>query len=403
MVSYFTRLAALAAVIAPIFAAPAPSAAELKVRTPDVKVATDIVPDSYIVIYNDDVNATTKASHVESVNSIISKRDAAGGIGATYDFQRFAGYQITADEAAINEIAAKPEVAYIEKDARVYASVLTTETGAPWGLGRISHKAKGTTSYIYDSTAGSGVTVYVVDTGVYAAHSEFGGRASMGANFVSGSANTDENGHGTHCSGTIAGSTYGVSKAAKIVGVKVLDANGSGTNSGVISGIQWVATNGGSGSVLSMSLGGSKSTAVNSAVASTVSAGVTVVVAAGNDGTDASNTSPASEPSAITVGAIDSTDAKASFSNYGAILDVFAPGVGVLSSWIGSTTATNTISGTSMATPHVAGLSAYLIALYGLTSPADVVAKITSLATSGAIPSPGSGSPNLIAYNGNGA
>jgi subtilisin family serine protease len=237
---------------------------------------------------------------------------------------------------------------------------------------------------------------------------QFGGRAIWGNNFISGSPDTDENGHGTHCSGTIAGSTYGVSKAATLVAVKVLDASGSGTNSGVISGIQWVATNAASlglssKSVLSMSLGGSYSAAVNSAVASTVSSGVTVVVAAGNDNANAANYSPASAASAITVGAISSTDARASFSNYGSVLDVFAPGVNVLSSWIGSTTATNTISGTSMATPHVAGLAAYLIALEGLATPAAVVARIKALATSGLVTSPGTGSPNLIAYNGNGA
>lgn len=214
--------------------------------------------------------------------------------------------------------------------------------------------------------------------------------------------NTDENGHGTHCSGTIAGSTYGVAKKAKIVGVKVLDASGSGTNSGVISGIQWVANNAASNSVLSMSLGGSYSSAVNSAVKSTVSKGVTVVVAAGNSDEDASNSSPASEPSAITVGAIDNTDTRASFSNYGSLVDVFAPGVNVLSSWIGSTTATNTISGTSMATPHIAGLAAYLIALEGLSTPAKVVARIQALATSGKI-SDAESTNNLIGYNGNGA
>ncbi|KAI9646143.1 Subtilisin-like protease 2 [Ciborinia camelliae] len=403
MASYLTILTALAAVFAPVFGAPAPAA----VPHPKVKIPTatakDIVADSYIVVYNTDITAEVTASHVEFVNSIVAKRDNAATVGATYKINDFAGYQISADEATIVEIANKPEVAYIEKDQKVYASTLTTQTGSTWGLGRISHRAKSTTSYIYDSTAGSGVTVYVVDTGVYTSHAQFGGRASMGANFISGSANTDENGHGTHCSGTIAGSTYGVAKAAKIVGVKVLDASGSGTNSGVISGIQWVASNAAANSVLSMSLGGSYSSAVNSAVTSTVAAGVTVVVAAGNDNANAANYSPASTPNAITVGAIDSTDARASFSNYGSILDVFAPGVSVLSAWIGSTTATNTISGTSMATPHVAGLAAYLIALEGLSTPAAVVARITALATSDLITSPGSGSPNLIAYNGNGA
>ncbi|KAA8568477.1 hypothetical protein EYC84_007508 [Monilinia fructicola] len=402
MASYLTVLTALAAVFAPVFAAPAAVVPHPKIKIPTVD-AKEIVADSYIVVYNSGVSAEVTASHAEFVNSIVAKRDNAVTVGDTYKIQDFAGYQISADEATIVEIANKPEVAYIEKDAKVYASTLTTQSGAPWGLGRISHRAKGTTSYIYDTTAGSGVTVYIVDTGIYTSHSQFGGRASWGANFISGSANTDENGHGTHVSGTVAGSTYGVAKAAKLVAVKVLDASGSGTNSGVISGINWVAANAGSKSVLSMSLGGSYSAAVNSAVTNTVAAGVTVVVAAGNDNANAANYSPASTPNAITVGAIDSTDARASFSNYGSILDVFAPGVSVLSSWIGSTTATNTISGTSMATPHVSGLAAYLIALEGLSTPAAVVARIKALATSGLITSPGSGSPNLIAYNGNGA
>ena len=225
-------------------------------------------------------------------------------------------------------------------------------------------------TYIYDTAAVASATVYVVDTGVYSAHSQFSGRASIGANFISGSANTDENGHGTHCSGTIGGSTYGVYKAAKSVDVKVLDADGGGTTAGVISGIQWVAANAPAKSVISMYLGGAKSASPNSAVA----AGVTVVVTAGNNGLSAAKYSPASATSAITVGAIDSTNTKASWSNYVSLLDIFAPGADVLSAWIGSTGATNTILGTSMSTPHVAGLAAYLIALEGLATPAAVVA-----------------------------
>ena len=281
MVSYLTVLTALTAVFAPVFAAPT-TVPHPKVKLPTAQ-AKDIIADSYIVVYNTGITADVTASHVEFVNSIIAKRDNAASIGATYKIKDFSGYQISADEATIVEIANKPEVAYIEKDQKVYASKLKTQNGAPWGLGRISHQEKGSNAYIYDSSAGRGVTVYVVDTGVYAAHTQFGGRASMGANFIAGSANTDENGHGTHCSATIAGKTYGVAKEAKIVGVKVLDASGSGTNSGVISGINWVATNAGSGSVLSMSLGGDYSSAVNSAVTNTVDTGVTVVVAAGND------------------------------------------------------------------------------------------------------------------------
>lgn len=213
-------------------------------------------------------------------------------------------------------------------------------------------------------------------------------------------------GHGTHCSGTIAGKTYGVAKKAKLVAVKVLDANGGGTNSGIISGIQWVVNNANdqgnaAKSVLSMSLGGSYSKALNSAIASAVGSGVTVVVAAGNEDQDAANSSPASETSAITVGATDSTDTRASFSNYGEVLDVFAPGVDVTSAWIGNPDATNTISGTSMACPHVAGLSAYLIGL-GAGSPQEVVDQIKKLATKNAVQDIGSGSPNALAYNGSG-
>lgn len=284
---------------------------------------------------------------------------------------------------------------------------MTTQTGAPWGLGRISHKNKGSTSYVYDTTGGQGTRVYVVDTGINTAHTQFGGRAVWGTNYISGSANTDENGHGTHCAGTVGGSTYGVAKKATLVAVKVLGADGSGSNSGVISGIQWVATNAKSlgltkKSVLSMSLGGGYSAATNNAVQSVISAGVTVVVAAGNENQNAANVSPASAPNAITVGATDRNDARASFSNFGSSVDIFAPGVSVLSSWIGSNSATNTISGTSMACPHVAGLAAYLIALEGLATPAAVTSRIKALGLTGLVTSPGSGSPNLLAYNGNG-
>lgn len=231
---------------------------------------------------------------------------------------------------------------------------------------------------------------------------EFEGRATWGKNFIEGSEDTDENGHGTHCAGTIAGASYGVASKANLVAVKVLDAEGSGSNSGVIGGIDFVGQNAKENSVLSMSLGGSKSEALNSAVESTISAGVTVVVAAGNDNADAADYSPASAKNAITVGATDDADNRAEFSNYGAVLDVFAPGVDIKSAWIGGKSASNTISGTSMATPHVAGLAAYLIGLGGLSSPADVAEKIQSLAISGAVQDPKS-TNNLLAYNGNDA
>ena len=188
MASYLTKLAALAAIVGPlVFGAPTP-AHHLKIRNP---LAEDVVQDSYIVVYNTDVNVSMVTQHMDSVSTMISKRSSTlVGIGATYDLDDFKGFQVAADSATINEIASSPEVAYVEKDAKVYANALTSQSGAPYGLGRISHRSPGTTTYIYDSTAGSGATVYVVDTGVYAAHSQFGGRARMGANFVSGSAVT---------------------------------------------------------------------------------------------------------------------------------------------------------------------------------------------------------------------
>lgn len=243
--------------------------------------------------------------------------------------------------------------------------------------------------------------------GINSAHTAFGGRAIQGANFVDGESIADGNGHGTHCSGTTASSTYGVAKKATVIGVKVLDSAGSGYNSDILAGINWAINDaktraGVSRSVISMSLGGAYSSQSNSAVRSATSAGIFCAVAAGNDGADASNTSPASESTACTVGATDSNDNRASFSNYGSVLDIFAPGVQILSTWIGSTSATNTISGTSMATPHIAGLAAYLIALEGPRSPAALCQRIQTLSNKNLIPNP-NGSVNYIAYNGNGA
>ncbi|KFY93285.1 hypothetical protein V500_03797 [Pseudogymnoascus sp. VKM F-4518 (FW-2643)] len=394
-------LIALAACFLPlIVAAPAVEAAHAKIRSPGTQ---DIIPDSYIVVFNKGVNDADIESEFASVSRILSKRSSGHkGVGHKYNITGFKGYQINTDTASIGEIASSPLVAWVEKDGKVHANALETRDGATWGLGRISHKAAGSNSYVYDGTAGEGSTVYVVDTGIYIEHEEFEGRATWGKNFIEGSEDTDENGHGTHCAGTIAGASYGVASKAKLVAVKVLDAEGSGSNSGVIGGIDFVGQTGDSKSVLSMSLGGSFSAALNSAVESTIAAGVTVVVAAGNDGADAANYSPASAKNAITVGATDNADNRADFSNFGAVLDVFAPGVDVKSAWIGSKSASNTISGTSMATPHVAGLAAYLIGLGGLSSPADVVAKITSIATKDVVQDP-KGSVNLVAYNGNGA
>lgn len=230
------------------------------------------------------------------------------------------------------------------------------------------------------------MTAYIIDTGILLTHEQFAGRATFGATFTTDGKN-DGYGHGTHVAGTVAGSTYGIAKKAKLVSVKVLNASGSGTYAGVISGIQWTATDAvakgiAKKSVANMSLGGGKNQAVNDAVAAAVSAGVTFAIAAGNSyGDDAQYYSPASEPTAITVGATDITDRMADFSNQGALVDIFGPGVSITSSWIGSDNkTTRSISGTSMATPHVVGVIALLLGSENLDSPAAVDARLKELA-----------------------
>lgn len=277
-----------------------------------------------------------------------------------------------------------PEVEYVERDQIVKAQDI--QLSAPWGLARISHRKKlsfGTfTKYEYDSTGGEGVDVYIIDTGIYIDHDEFGGRASWGKTMPVGDVDEDKNGHGTHCAGTIASRKYGVAKAANVIAVKVLGSDGSGSMSDVIAGVLWasaaavekdkqarmeVKTTGSTkhkGSIANMSLGGGKSVALDAAVNGAVDSGLHFSVAAGNDNRDACSTSPAGAKKAITVGASTLSDERAYFSNYGKCVDVFAPGLNVLSTWIGSTSASNTISGTSMASPHTAGLMAYLLSIY---------------------------------------
>ncbi|KAF2739730.1 subtilisin-like serine protease-like protein PR1A [Polyplosphaeria fusca] len=331
-----------------------------------------------------------------------------------FQFGAFKGFSAQMSDSIVQLVAALPGVEYIEKDAIVQHFAPTgdlvdrayvTQSSSTWGLGRISHVNPGTSSYTYDSTAGQGTCSYVIDTGIYTAHPEFEGRATFLANYAGDGQNSDGNGHGTHVAGTIGSKTYGVAKKTKLYAVKVLDASGSGSNSGVIAGINYAANDQKSRSgcpgksVANMSLGGGKSTAVNSAAAAAVSAGLFMGVAAGNDGANAANYSPASEPTVCTVGATDSSDRIASFSNYGSVVDIFGPGVSILSTW--NNGGTNTISGTSMATPHIVGLAAYLIAFEGSRTPAALCSRIQTLANKNKISGVPSGTVNYLAFNGN--
>ncbi|KAJ3488940.1 hypothetical protein NLI96_g2489 [Meripilus lineatus] len=321
------------------------------------------------------------------------------------------GFAGTFSAKTLELLRASPDVESIAEDGIYSINTIVTQTNAPWGLARLSQNARLSSqtpntlnfNYTYDDSAGQGVDIYIIDTGVFIGHSEFGSpsRARWGATF-GGYANADGNGHGTHVAGTAAGINYGVAKKANIIAVKVLSDSGSGSLADVISGLNYALTSAaasGRPSVASLSLGGSASSSLDSAVASLTASGVHVTVAAGNSNTDAANTSPARAPSANTIGASTIADARASFSNYGAVVDVFAPGQNVISSWIGSTTATNNISGTSMATPHVAGLIAYLISHNGNASPATISNTLKSLAVKGVLTGIPSGTLNYLARN----
>lgn len=305
-----------------------------------------------------------------------------------------------------------------------------TEKQAPWGLARVSHRDAlnfGTyNKYLYTAEGGEGVDAYVIDTGTNIEHVDFEGRAKWGKTIPSGDADEDGNGHGTHCSGTVAGKKYGIAKKAHVYAVKVLRSNGSGSMSDVVKGVEYAATShleqvekakdgkrkGFKGSVANMSLGGGKTQALDAAVNAAVRSGVHFAVAAGNDNADACKYSPAAASEPVTVGASTLDDDRAYFSNYGKCTDIFAPGLSIQSTWIGSKYAVNTISGTSMASPHICGLLAYYLSLQPAEDSEYSVAPITpkklkkdlmSVATEGALTGlPDSDTPNLLAWNGGG-
>ncbi|KAF3008395.1 subtilisin-like serine protease [Curvularia kusanoi] len=331
-----------------------------------------------------------------------------------YQTGDFAGFAADLDDDAVKQLRRQPNVDYIEQDAVAGTTLeeslnhfekraFVTQSSSTWGLARLSHKLTGSSSYTYDDSGGSNTCVYIIDTGIDAAHPDFEGRATFLTNLAGDNLNTDGNGHGTHCAGTIGSKTYGVSKKARLFGVKVLDSSGAGANSAVIAGLNFILTDSSTrsgcrnGFIVSMSLGGAASAAVNSAVADVTAAGIFVAVAAGNSAQDASTFSPASEPSVFTVGATNSTDGFAYFSNYGSTVDLLAPGVDVVSLWPNSSI--NTLSGTSMAAPHVAGLAAYILSYEGRKT--RLTDRLTALSTKGAISNLPAGTRNCLAFNGN--
>ncbi|KAL1951895.1 hypothetical protein VTO73DRAFT_1044 [Trametes versicolor] len=395
---FATVAAALALFAAPIFAAPAASlhtvekfAGATKARSYIVKLRDGVAKDAHLEWLAANHGNTSTVTHAEWESSVLN------------------GFAGTLETDALNALRANPDVEYITEDGIFTINAAVTQTDAPWGLQRISQAAALsststsalTYTYTYDSSAGSGVDIYIVDTGIFTNHSEFAGRASWGATF-GGYADADGNGHGTHVSGTAAGVTYGVAKKASLIAVKVLSDAGSGTVSDIVSGLNFVSQQAaitGRPSIASLSLGGGASTALDNAVTALTQNGIHVTVAAGNNNVNAVNTSPARAAAAVTVGASTIADARASFSNFGPVVDIFAPGQNVISSWIGSTTATNNISGTSMATPHIAGLIATLISRDGNSSPAAITTQLQALSTKGVLTGIPSGTVNDLALN----
>lgn len=341
---------------------------------------------TYIVTYVDGTNARAEAASLRAQNYTVR-----------YVYENlFPGLAVELPASAAQALARNPRVSLVEPDGVV--TVADSQSSATWGLDRVDQRQRPLNSiYDYPPSPGAGVEIHIIDTGILSSHVDVSGRVRQGFDAFGG--NTEDcNGHGTHVAGTTAGTTYGLAKQATVVAVRVLDCSGSGSTSGVIAGMDWVAANAVKPAVANMSLGGGASTSTDQAVDRLVAAGVTVVVAAGNSNTNACNSSPARAVSAITVGATTNTDARSSFSNYGTCLDIFAPGSSITSAWYTSTTATNTISGTSMASPHVAGAAAVFLGQNKSAPPSQVTSSLITAATTGLVTSAGTGSPNRLLY-----
>ncbi|MEW2377124.1 S8 family serine peptidase [Micromonospora sp. NPDC047812] len=355
------------------------------------------VADSYIVVFKD--SSVARSSVGDTAQRLVGRH--GGAVARTYG-AALRGFEARVDARAAARIAADPAVAYVEQNHTV--SISGTQTNPPsWGLDRIDQRALPLdSSYTYPNTA-SNVHAYIIDTGIRFSHSDFGGRAVSGYDAVDGGSADDCNGHGTHVAGTVGGSAYGVAKGVQLVGVRVLNCQGSGTNAGVIGGVDWVTANAVKPAVANMSLGGGANASLDTAVRNSINSGVSYGLAAGNDsGGNACNTSPARTAEGITVGSTTNTDARSSFSNIGTCLDIFAPGSSITSAWHTNDTSTNTISGTSMATPHVVGAAALVASANPTWTPQQVRDYLVNNATSNVVTNPGTGSPNKLLYVVNG-
>ncbi|MFE6461835.1 S8 family peptidase [Streptomyces cinereoruber] len=350
--------------------------------------AENAVAGSYVVLLDE---KTDKAGKTELA------KEYGGTLRRSYDSQvnGFSVNELTETEA--KRLAADPAVAKVVQN-RTFTINETQDNPPSWGLDRVDQTdTAGDRKYTYPDAAGEGVTAYVIDTGVRVSHSDFGGRATDGFDAIDNDDTAqDGNGHGTHVAGTIAGTAHGIAKKAKIVAVRVLDDNGSGTTEQVIAGIDWVTENHQGPSVANMSLGGSADPALDEAVKKAIAAGVTFGVAAGNESSDAGQGSPSRVPEAITVASSTKDDQQSSFSNFGSVVDIYAPGSDITSAWNDSDTGTKTISGTSMATPHVVGAAAVYLGGHPDATPAQVAEALVGGATADKIGNASPGTANKL-------
>ncbi|MEU9191527.1 S8 family peptidase [Streptomyces hundungensis] len=350
--------------------------------------AQDAVDGSYIVLLDDSATAEAKRELAEEYGGKL-QRDYSSSLNG------FSAGGLSQTEA--KRLAADPKVGKVVQNKKFHINAAQTNPPS-WGLDRIDQKTTaGDGTYTYPDSAGDGVTAYVIDTGVRISHRDFGGRASYGFNAVDNNDKADDgNGHGTHVAGTIAGAEHGVAKKAKIVAVRVLDNQGSGSTEQVVAGIDWVTKNHKGPSVANLSLGGTADPALDAAVQKAIASGITFGVAAGNESADAGNGSPSRVKEAITVASSTKDDQQSGFSNFGSVVDLYAPGSDITSDWNTSDTATNTISGTSMATPHVVGAAAVYLAGHKDAAPAQVADALTGGATPDAISNASPGTPNKL-------
>ncbi|MEU6311141.1 S8 family peptidase [Streptomyces sp. NPDC047014] len=350
------------------------------------------VPNSYIVTLKDSAARSTATS-----GKTVAKRYGAQ-IDRTYS-AALNGYAVKVSEAQARKLAADPAVASVVQN-RTFTASATQPSPPSWGLDRVDQRPLPLNqSYGYPDKGGEGVTAYVIDTGVRISHQDFGGRASYGYDAIDNDFTAqDGHGHGTHVAGTLAGTSYGVAKKSKIVAVRVLDNQGNGTTAQVVAGIDWVTRNAVKPAVANMSLGGGADSALDAAVRNSIASGITYAVAAGNESANASTKSPARVTEAITVGATTNTDARAGYSNYGAALDLFAPGTAITSAWHTGDYASNTINGTSMASPHVAGAAAVYLSQNPASTPAQVATALVDSATPNLVTGGGAGSPNRLLH-----